>query len=195
VADLHRQERKQADHTAAAKAWNINPITREQALRVANFDPCDYSHKFMKSDYPVSDYEGERSIWSSLEKNVITPEQARDMSITDHFHGYTRATRWINHINMRLEYEKAYLEALGCYELIAPKPRRVSKAPDDGLKKGVVVQVTDFLGGQYRTWNAPILSIGAVSVCVAYPPGFLSPGSTWGAKGVRCNRIKVKKVE
>lgn len=193
-ADFRRQSKILAAHKAQSVKWNINPITREQALYLANWDDCDYSHCFMKSEYPNSTYEGMKGIWSALTDNTITPEQARDISIKDHTQGIQNAERWVNHLTMRLEYEKSYLEAAGGSELLAPKPRRVSKAPADGLHKGDTVRVGAFLAGKCMRWDAQIISMGAVSVCVTYPPGFLKLGSTWGAKGIRLNRNKVEKV-
>lgn len=81
------------------------------------------------------------------------------------------ARRWIEHLNMRIEYEKAYLDAVGGTALLTPekKPRRVAKAPEDGLKKGDTIKYNDGYYGQGKEHEAKIVSLGAHYVKVNRP--------------------------
>lgn len=92
------------------------------------------------------------------------------------------ANRWIEHLTMRLEYERAYLKAAGGSELLEKKPRRVAVAPEDGLKKGMKVSYRSEYYGQSDPWEGEILSMGANYVRVTVPPehdphGYYSKGA------------------
>lgn len=81
------------------------------------------------------------------------------------------AQRWINHYNRRIEYETAYLEAVGGIELLTPEkaPRRVTKAPEDGLKKGMkVICSFGYYGQNAETEPRTLISLGARNVRVSY---------------------------
>jgi len=99
--------------------------TLERARIITNYyDHC--SRCFTLEDYPreppVSQYEGSMSLWSALE-GIITPEQARDISVPAHERTIKWCDRWINHFENRLIYEKAMLGEQGATDLLKPKPR------------------------------------------------------------------------
>jgi hypothetical protein len=193
-ADLRRWQKSQKENAALLTLWTTGEITDEKAKRLENYGggPTVY---YLKSEYPASTYEGASSVWSGLDSGIINGQQAAQLSINYHTEALARIARWIEHLQTRIEYETAYLAAVGGAELIAPQPRKVAKAPEDGLKKGTTVSASAFLGGKCWTWNAQILSLGPKSVRVSYPPEFLTPGSKWGDKGVQIGRKYVHKVE
>ena len=102
------------------------------------------------------------------------------------------STRWINHINKRLEYERAYLDAVGGSELLKPTPRRVSAAPDDGLKKGDTVSFSMGYYQQGTQITGKILSMGPLSVRVSVPDEYNKNG--YYNKGAKIGRTRVTKV-
>lgn len=80
--------------------------------------------------------------------------------------------RWVEHLKMLLEYERAYLDAVGGTELLTPekKPRRVSKAPDDGIKKGDTVKYHDGYWGQGKEHTGVVISTGPHNLRVTRAP-------------------------
>jgi hypothetical protein len=79
---------------------------------------------------------------------------------------HENATRWVEHLNRRLDYEKSYLEAVGGIELLAPKERRPrASIPDDGIKKGslVAVQMPPYYN---TTLTGKVVSQGAHKITV-----------------------------
>lgn len=115
--------------------------------------------------------ENGRAYWS----RDITPEEISE-SLKD-FEQHDRpniehARRWMEHLATRIEYEKAYLDAVGGSELLAPKekaPRRVAKAPDDGIKKGDTIKYKDGYYGQGKEHTAKVVSLGAHYIKVERP--------------------------
>lgn len=98
--------------------------------------------------------------------------------------------RWVEHLKMLLEYERAYLDAVGGTALLTPekKPRRVSKAPSDGLKKGDHVDYPASYFDSSKRATGIIESIGAVNVVVIPDSG---PGFRGGRKVYRreCRKV------
>src|SRR5262249_37991307 len=64
-------------------------------------------------DPPASQYEGQMGLWSALDGNVITAEQARDIAIPVHERGNAHRARWIAHYDNRLAYERAMQNETG----------------------------------------------------------------------------------
>lgn len=112
--DLRFREKQLDESVTWLRKWlnDENELTYEQAKRLANYDPAHFSMKFLQADYPNSKYEGDRGIWSALDDNVITAEQAQELFMTHHMQIMEYATRWIAHLNMRHEYETEYLKAV-----------------------------------------------------------------------------------
>ena len=115
---------------------------------------------------------GGHSLYTLLERKEIEWQEAQAKAIAAYKSGIGYYLRWIEHEDMRLEYERAIAVDLHGEKILEKQPRRVSQAPDDGLKKGVKVQVHRWLGGKDVEWTAPIISLGPKSFKVALPPEF-----------------------
>ena len=111
--DKRREERNQAEAEKFLRLWQRDdvPLTQERALGIANHDHISFC--FTKDKYPKSNYEGSQSIWGALDNGVITPEQARELSVPVHLRQIAHALRWIAHITNRIEYERAMLDEQG----------------------------------------------------------------------------------
>lgn len=105
----------------------------------------------------------------------------------------THAQRWIEHLTRRIEYETACLEAVGGIELLTPvkKERRVAKAPEDGIKKGSMIEYRDGYYGQGTTHKSKVVSVGAHYLKVTRPDD--SP--TWYPDTIKVMRKFCKLVE
>jgi hypothetical protein len=128
-ADKRSHERDIERAETFIKLWSksldwdpeIQRLTREQARAIANYDRACSGMCFTLKDYPrnppASQYEGPMGLWSALgdtnEQAIITPEQARDFALRSHAATIRHANRWLDHINNRLEYERAMLEESG----------------------------------------------------------------------------------
>ena len=220
IKGLEKDQRKQTKNKEQGKKWmklwqgipeNISrkdgePTSIFEAAKyLANYDPLHHSRCWPASQYPKSTYEGERSIWSVLDDQVITGEEAQEIAIQAHTKSIAHADRWLTHLARRLEYEKAYLTAVAGEEkaeaVLAPKPKRVAVAPDDGLKKGDIVTIKEYNPNNTPV-TGPILSMGAKNITVKIPedhPNF-SYYSRWSTnkKGEvvkHVSRRNVTKVE
>jgi SAM-dependent methyltransferase len=128
-ADKRSHERDIERAETFTKAWSVSlewdpevrRLTREQARAIANYDNACSSMSYSLKDYPrnppASQYEGAMGLWSALgdtdEQAIITPEQARDFALRSHAATIRHANRWLQHINNRLDYERAMLEEQG----------------------------------------------------------------------------------
>jgi len=88
---------------------------KERALYVANHDHV--SACFPLADFPrvppASQYEGSMSLWSALDGDVITPEQAQAVAIPAHGRMIASCNRWLSLLANRLTYERAMLAESG----------------------------------------------------------------------------------
>ncbi|KXL10437.1 DUF3560 domain-containing protein [Escherichia coli] len=80
------------------------------------------SHDHISACFPLdtyprpaekSQYEGSRSLWSALDDDIITTEQAREIAIRCHERQIQHQQRWVNHYQNRLIYERAMLDESG----------------------------------------------------------------------------------
>lgn len=164
-AEHRKHEREQKEARVWLERWqkapdNLRtkdgePVTlKEAALYLANMDYLTI---------------GSNSVWSLLRDDQITPEDAQKRYIDQHNLTIERRARWLAHLDMRLEYERAYLASVAgeqaAEQLTAPKKRQVSKAPDDGLKKGMLATAK----GRF-TITGKIASLGPKSVKIEVPP-------------------------
>ncbi|WP_315743124.1 DUF3560 domain-containing protein [Bradyrhizobium sp. SZCCHNR1075] len=62
--------------------------------------------------------------YSDLKDGKATPEQVQAETIESSTREIARAKRWIAHISLRIEYEKAMLDEAGASQLLAPKPKK-----------------------------------------------------------------------
>jgi hypothetical protein len=115
----------------------------------------------------------------------VRPEEVETVKVA--------ATRWIEHYTRRLEYEKAYLDAVGGTALLTPekKPRRVAVAPDDGLKKGVTVLYREGYYQQGKEHTGKVVSMGAHYVKVEKP----IDAPEWYPEAVKVRRADCKVIE
>lgn len=90
------------------------PLTKDRALAVTGIPVgTRSSYEFPKSKYPASDYEGRRSLWSALNADTITPDEAMALDVAERTEAIDRRRRWVNHLANRLQYERAMLEEQG----------------------------------------------------------------------------------
>lgn len=106
-ADKRKQERTLADSHRFLSMWQKDGLTLTRAKSIANYDHI--SALFPKAVYPRSDYEGMQSLWSALDKEVISAEAAREIAQKHHERVIERGRRWITHLDNRLAYERAML--------------------------------------------------------------------------------------
>lgn len=114
-ADKRKQERYVTEAETFLKMWRKDGLTLERAKYIANFDhvsDCFPLDQYPR-DKPASQYEGSMSLWSALDGDVITAEQARDIAIPVHERTIEGAARWIAHYDNRLAYEKAMFGEAG----------------------------------------------------------------------------------
>jgi hypothetical protein len=114
-ADLRKSEKAIADAEKSLKLWRLKTLDLKMALVISGFD--NFSCSFSLEKYPrpadKSQYEGRQSLWSALKEEIITPEQARDLSIPPHERTIRHHQRWARHYNNRLTYEQAMLNEQG----------------------------------------------------------------------------------
>jgi phospholipid N-methyltransferase len=99
-ADLRKQQKATDQANKFVNAWQREGLTREQAMDIANYDHIQVRTLDL-------------SLWSALEREKVTAEEARDIAIRAHESGNTRRARWIEHYQLRLTYERAMLAAEG----------------------------------------------------------------------------------
>lgn len=114
-ADLRKQN-KNLDHcTQFLAEWQVSPISKERALRLAGVDQI--SRCFPLAQYhrepPASQYEGMMGLYSAMKEGVISPEQAQEIATAHHEKVMARVARWAAHYANRIAYEKAMLAAQG----------------------------------------------------------------------------------
>jgi hypothetical protein len=104
-ADLCKWQREEKEHTEWAAHWARPDLTEKQALYFANYDPGHF--------YFTLGSDRESSMWSALSEGRTTPAEAARLMIEKHTAALAHARRWIEHITMRIDYETAYLTAVG----------------------------------------------------------------------------------
>jgi len=114
-ADLRKAERRLQDVQKFIKLWSSANLDRAMALVIAGVDHLHCCFTLEKYPRPPekSQYEGSRSIWSALEDDIISAEQARDLCIPSHERTIARLSRWTMHYRNRIAYERAMLDEHG----------------------------------------------------------------------------------
>jgi hypothetical protein len=114
-ADLRKAERRLQDVQKFIKLWSSANLDRVMALVIAGVDHLHCYFTLEKYPRPLekSQYEGSRSIWSALEGDIISAEQARDLCIPSHERTIARLSRWTAHYRNRIAYERAMLDEHG----------------------------------------------------------------------------------
>lgn len=113
-ADLRKQVRNKQDALNFTAAWDkVND--HEAALAASNRDFI--YRRFTLAEYPrdasVSQYEGEKSLYTALTDGIIHHDQARAIALQAHARTVQWSERWIAHYQNRLVYERAMLTAQG----------------------------------------------------------------------------------
>ncbi|MFX2611007.1 DUF3560 domain-containing protein [Enterobacter mori] len=114
-ADLRKSEKFIEHSESMLKLWRSDNLDFKMAYSISNFDHVSCCFTLEKYPRPVekSQYEGPRSVWSALDEAIITPEQARELSIPAHERTIRHHQRWIRHYNNRLVYEQTMLDDQG----------------------------------------------------------------------------------
>ena len=128
-SELRKLEKMNKQGIAFLAGWTSIKDEANNAHEIAK-SIANYSHisrSFPLADFPrdppASQYEGPMGLWSALDGNVITWQQARAISIEVHTKSAAARVRWITHYENRLAYELAMLEEAGATDLLKPKPR------------------------------------------------------------------------
>jgi Domain of unknown function (DUF3560) len=110
-ADKRKQERRVAHAQRLLVKLQPEGLSTTELLAILTLG--DVSQCFPLSKYPrqppASQYEGPRSLWSTLNDDIINAAQARQIAIRSHQHAATDAGRWLTHTNSRIAYERAML--------------------------------------------------------------------------------------
>lgn len=95
--------------------WRAESLDLNMAKLISSHDHI--SACFPLDTYPrpaeKSQYEGSRSLWSALDDDIITTEQAREIAIRCYERQIQHQQRWVNHYQNRLIYERAMLDESG----------------------------------------------------------------------------------
>jgi hypothetical protein len=172
----HRKHTKEIKNaTAILNLWT-NPekeLTEDRALAILH--RVDYMSQ-------VPDPTGESKYGQSpsrlIREGVLSAPEVRDILVPRHERARRYHERWIEHLNQRLEYEKAYLTAVGGAALLEPTPRRKSVAPKDGFSKGDRVSVSFGMRGRIpgtiRTLHAKSarIDLDDETLMTHYPKGY-----------------------
>lgn len=115
-ADRRKVEKNKTQTEKLIAVWSSDKLDMAMALHIANH--YDHISKcFTLADYPrnppASQYEGSMSLWSALTDGIINHEQAREIALRVHRRYLPIATRWLEHYDNRLAYERAMLTASG----------------------------------------------------------------------------------
>ncbi len=114
-ADLRKAEKTIAQSQKYLTMWRAESLDLNMAKLISSYDRI--SACFPLDTYPrsaeKSQYEGSRSLWSALDDDIITTEQAREIAIRCHERQIQRQQRWVNHYQNRLIYERVMLDESG----------------------------------------------------------------------------------
>ena len=100
-ADLRKHEKERSKSIGGIQFWS-STLTRDQALKIANYDNA-LPH----------------GTWSALDKNEITVEEATKRAVEAHTRNAEWRERWIAHLQNRLTYERAMLGESGDIPVLA----------------------------------------------------------------------------
>ena len=114
-ADLRKAEKTIAQSQKYLTMWRAESLDLNMAKLISSHDHI--SACFPRDTYPRPaekiQYEGSRSLWSALDDDIITTEQAREIAIRCHERQIQHQQRWVNHYQNRLIYERAMLDESG----------------------------------------------------------------------------------
>lgn len=110
-AEMRKRERQVKACHDNIGLWNSPDLTQEKAESIAG--GSSYSYDF----------------YCEIRDQKITPERARERALKAEERSIQWAERWIEHYQLRLEYETNVLEQQGGADLLKPKPRAKTKQP------------------------------------------------------------------
>jgi len=115
-ADKRKQEKTKAELEKLLRFWSKPDVSLESALKVANY--------FDHGEVTLTSGEKYFSCWSALENGTVTVAEVQTQRTASLPRAIARFDRWINHINNRLEYERAMLAESGGTEADRTKPEK-----------------------------------------------------------------------
>ena len=189
IKKLEAEQRKNTKTRDEAQRWekrwsDLHPLKLKDGTTATLKESASYFANYDSGPY---------GIWSNLQDDTITPEEAQEKSLAYFRATIKRAQRWLDHLNMRIEYETAYLEAVGgSADMLKPAPRRKSIAPDDGLKNGDIVMVP-YSGRGYQ--RVEILTLSARTARVKFLDEGMESTNERYPKGYQAGRIFLKAIE
>ena len=114
-ADKRKAERNIAQAQKYLTMWRAQTLDLKMARLISNYDhiyTCSTLEKYPRPP-EKSQHEGQMSLHSALENEIITFEQARDIAAPYHERTIRHQQRWLNHYQNRLAYERAMLDESG----------------------------------------------------------------------------------
>lgn len=120
-ADLRVDWRALEEHQLFHAYWSTVQ-DRDRALMVANRDRSLPSRKYLKAEFPKSLYEGDMNTWSALDDDIVSWEEARGWALERHAACAALCLRSIRHVQMRIAYERDYLQALADGRVLLERP-------------------------------------------------------------------------
>ncbi|HAI6890213.1 TPA: DUF3560 domain-containing protein [Escherichia coli] len=114
-ADLRKAEKTIAQSQKYLTMWRAESLDLNMAKLISSHDHISACFPLDRYPRPAekSQYEGSRSLWSALDDDIITTEQAREIAIRCHERQIQHQQRWVNHYQNRLIYERAMLDESG----------------------------------------------------------------------------------
>jgi protein-L-isoaspartate O-methyltransferase len=197
-AEYRKCDKTQGECLSELKAWSITLMTWKLAKMISGRTRRGFSRCYPLAEYPrpegASQYEGEMSLYSALgdapETGIITPEQAQETAIKS-LRGHVEVMRrWIDHLQHRLDYERAMLDESG--GLVAEQQEiKVGGRVLVGGEWVVVLRVNrkDGKACSFRTARRYVPVVGAEEVCGYEPPSEEQAATVAEAmkKGPLCN--------
>lgn len=110
-AEMRKRERDLKACEKNIELWNSTDLTQEKAELIAG--GASYSYEF----------------YSQIKDKKITVEEAKERAVKSEERGIQWAKRWIEHYQLRIQYETNVLEQQGGADLLKPKPRAKVKQP------------------------------------------------------------------
>ncbi|MCT4709198.1 DUF3560 domain-containing protein [Enterobacteriaceae bacterium H11S18] len=173
--DLRKSEKAIAESEKFMTLWRSDNLDLNMAKVISNHDHI--SCCFTLDKYPrspdKSQYEGARSLWSALEDEIITAEQARAIAIPCHERTISRCQRWTAHYRNRLSYERAMLAENG----------------------GVVTQTRDFQPGGKVLSRGEWLTIIRINKSRGEVSSVVTPWYSFYDRDNRTMKLTVDRIE
>lgn len=119
-ADLRKQEKNKAEAEQYIRLWETVGSSGDpaKALNTAKYI-ANFDHIHLPDGHAWG-----WSIWAALDKGTCTPAEARDYSIASHQASLPHCQRWIDHLTLRIEYERAMLAGDGGTVADQTKPEK-----------------------------------------------------------------------